>query len=125
MKDKINKVVKDLREGKINNQEAETLLLGLFSVSNRFSCSKCGKELSKRWEQNACNFRLALNIDCCSTQALFGENEKIGFKHPAIEEGSGYQGVVIKSAVDSDYRLCISCHREFTKMIGDFLVNGC
>jgi len=123
MKNKINKVVEDLRKGTINNKEAETLLLGLFSVSNRFKCSKCGKDLLKRWEQNACNFRLTLNIDCQSTKALFGENENIGFKHPAIEDGSGFQGVVIKSGVDEDYRLCISCHRDFTKMIGDFLVN--
>jgi len=72
MKDKINKVVEDLKKGTISKKDAETLLLGLFSVSNCFICSKCGKELYKGWEQAACNFTLNLNIDCQSTKALWG-----------------------------------------------------
>jgi len=125
MKDKINKVVEDLKQGNISKKEAETLLLGLFSVSNRSICSKCGKELYKGWEQSACNFTLNLNINCQSTKALWGEDENIGFEHPAIEEDSGYQGLKIVSGEGKDYRLCISCHRKFTKMIGDWLKNGC
>lgn len=125
MKNKINKVVEDLNKGIISKKEAETLLLGLFSVSNRSKCSRCGKELSTRWEQSACNFILNLSIDCQSTKALWGENEQIGFEHPAIKEGSGYQKLTIESGVDKNYRLCWNCHRDFTKMIGDFLRNGC
>lgn len=125
MKDKIKKVVEDLKQGNISRKDAETLLLDLFSVSNRSICSRCGKELHKGWEQSACDFRLILNIDCQSTKALWGEDENIGFEHSAIEDGSGFQRLNIVSGSDKDYRLCISCHREFTKMIGDWLKNGC
>lgn len=125
MKDKINKVVDDLKQGIIDEKKARTLFFGLVGVSNRSICSRCGKELYKGWEQSACNFVLSLNVDCQSTKALWGEDENIGFDHPAIEDGSGFQRLKIVSGSDKDYRLCISCHREFTKMIGDWLKNGC
>jgi ribosomal protein L37AE/L43A len=87
-------------------------------------CSKCGKSISTRWEENACHIKLEIGIDCCSTEALFGEDfRKIGFNHPAIKEGSGYQKVLIESHQETDYRLCWSCHRQFVKRIGDFLKN--
>lgn len=57
--------------------------------------------------------------------AGFGGDEKIGFNHPAIKEGSGYQKVFIESRKESDYRLCWHCHRDFVKMVGDFLKNDC
>jgi hypothetical protein len=91
----------------------------------RSCCSKCGKSLSTRWEENACHIKLEIGIDCCSTEALFGRDENIGFNHPAIKEGSGYQKVFIESRKESDYRLCWHCHRNFVKQVGDFLKNDC
>jgi ferredoxin-like protein FixX len=125
MKKKIKEILEQTFAYNVENDKVAQELLDLFSVSNRSICSKCGKELYKGWEQSACNFTLNLNIDCQSTKALWGEDENIGFEHPAIEEGSGYQGLKIVSGKDKDYRLCISCHRKFTKMIGDWLKNGC
>jgi len=92
-------------------------------VGNRSCCSKCGKSLSTRWEESACHIKLEIGIDCCSTEALFGRDEKIGFNHPAIKEGSGYQKVFIESRKESDYRLCWNCHRDFVKLVGTFLKN--
>lgn len=123
MKDKINKVVDDLDQGNIRKKDAETILLGLYSVSNRSLCSRCGRKLSERWEQSVSNFTLDINIDCQSTEALWGEGENIGYEHPAIERGSGNQKLKIASGEDKDYRLCVSCHRKFTRMIGDWLRN--
>ena len=94
-------------------------------ISNRSCCSKCGKSLSTRWEENACYIKLEIGIDCCSTEALFGRDEKIGFNHPAIKEGSGHQKVFIESRKESDYRLCWNCHRDFVKQVGTFLKNDC
>jgi len=72
MKDKINKVVEGLKQGIISEKDAEVILLGLFSISARSICSKCGKEIYKRWEQISCNFTLNLNIDCQSTKFRLG-----------------------------------------------------
>lgn len=41
MKDKINKVIEDLKQGNISKKDAETLLLGLFSVSKRYFLFEC------------------------------------------------------------------------------------
>lgn len=107
----------------IKQHEIEQLRLS--RVSNRSCCSKCGKPLSTRWEESACHIKLEIGIDCCSTEALFGSDEKMGFNHPAIKEGSGYQKVFIESRKESDYRLCWNCHRDFVKLVGTFLKNDC
>lgn len=103
----------------IKQHEIEQLRLS--RVNNRSCCSKCGKPLSTQWEENACYIKLEIGIDCCSTEALFGRDEKIGFNHPAIKEGSGYQKVFIESRKESDYRLCWNCHRDFVGLVGMFL----
>lgn len=95
--------------------------LRLYRTNNHSCCSKCGKSLSTRWEENACYIKLEIGIDCCSTDALFGRDDKIGLNHPAIKEGSGYQKVFIESRKGSDYRLCWDCHRDFVKQVGTFL----
>ena len=89
-------------------------------------CSHCGTQFCDRWEWSANSFRIVLNVDCCSTEALWGEEKyrDIEFNHPAIEKGSGYQGIVLKSGKNEPYRLCPSCNRKFMRIIGDFLQNG-
>jgi len=88
-------------------------------------CSNCGTQFGDRWEWNANSFNLQLNIDCQSTDALFGNKaNEIGFNHPAIEKGAGYQKLTISSGRDLPYRLCPSCHRKFVRLVGDFLQNG-
>jgi len=68
---------------------------------------------------------LNLNIDCQSTTALFGERaNEIEFNHPAIQENAGFQNLTIASSKNLPYRLCPKCHREFVKLIGDFLLNS-
>ena len=94
---------------------------------NKFQCqcSNCGTQFGDRWEWNSNSFKLQLNIDCQSTDALFGEKaNEIGFNHPAIENGAGFQSLTISSGRDLSYRLCPSCHRKFVRLIGDFLLNG-
>ena len=88
-------------------------------------CSNCGTQFGDRWEWSANSFTLHLNIDCQSTDALFGDRaNEIGFKHPAIQKDAGYQKLTIASGKDLPYRLCPSCHRKFVRLIGDFLQNG-
>lgn len=85
-------------------------------------CSKCGGQLGNRWEYNANSFDLIIKVDCCSTQALWGNDyHEIEFNHPAIRKKSGYQELIFKSARNEPYRLCPSCNRDFIKMIGDFI----
>ena len=94
---------------------------------NKFQrqCSKCGTQFGDRWEWSANSFVLNLNIDCQSTTALFGDRaNEIGFKHPAIKEGAGFQSLTIASSKDLPYRLCPKCHREFVKLVGEFLLNS-
>lgn len=87
-------------------------------------CSKCGTQFSDRWEWSANSFKLQLNIDCQSTNALFGEKaNEIGFNHPAIQKGAGYQNLIIASGKELSYRLCPSCHRKFVRLVGNFLLN--
>lgn len=58
MKKEIIEIAKDLEQGKVTTEQAQTLLLGLFSVSNRFKTrveTKSGtwfltEEEIKRWE---------------------------------------------------------------------------
>jgi len=58
MKTKLSKITQDLEQGKISEQEARTLLLGLLGVSNRFKTrveTKSGTwfltdEEIKQWE---------------------------------------------------------------------------
>ncbi|MEI8197909.1 MAG: 3-keto-5-aminohexanoate cleavage protein [Phycisphaerae bacterium] len=99
----------------------------LEKIKNKFEkqCSHCGCQFGNTWEYSANSFRIALNVDCCSTQALWGEDKyrDIDFNHPAIEKGSGYQSIILKSGISEPYRLCPSCNRKFIKTIGDFLQN--
>ena len=46
MKDKIIKIAKDLEQGTITEREAQTLLLGLFGVSNS-TCNQISEQASK------------------------------------------------------------------------------
>ena len=124
MIDKINKIIEDFENKTISKQQVQAAILSLSGIINRNNCSRCGKELSTRWEQGACSFTLNLNIHSQSTKYLWGENENIGFKHPAIKKGNGYQNLIIESGTNKDYRLCMDCHEEFTKMVGNFLKNG-
>jgi DNA-directed RNA polymerase subunit RPC12/RpoP len=106
---------------KISKEDYEKALL----IKERFenSCSKCGNRIGNRWEYSANSFKLNLNIDCQSTKALFGEREsEIGFNHPAIAKGSGYQGVTIESGINLPFKLCPSCNREFAKLVGSFMI---
>tara|TARA_R110000765_G_C18486404_1_gene553342 strand:- start:46 stop:468 length:423 start_codon:yes stop_codon:yes gene_type:complete len=112
---------REMKNNALNGLEQLTIPV----VSERSCCSKCGKSLSTRWEESACHIKLEIGIDCCSTEALFGRDENIGFNHPAIKEGSGYQKVFIESRKESDYRLCWNCHRDFVKQVGTFLKNDC
>ena len=106
---------------KISKEDYEKALL----IKDRFenSCSKCGNKIGTRWEYSANSFKLNLNIDCQSTNALFGERaNEIGFNHPAIAKGSGYQGVTIESGIELPFKLCPSCNREFANLVGSFLI---
>ena len=106
---------------KISKEEYEKALL----IKDRFenSCSKCGNKICNRWEYNANSFKLKLNIDCQSTDALFGERaNEIGFNHPAIAKGSGYQGLTIESGIELPFKLCPSCNRDFARLVGSFLI---
>jgi hypothetical protein len=87
-------------------------------------CSKCGIQFRDRWEWSANALMLRINVDCQSTEALFGDKaNEIGFKHPAIQKGAGYQELTIASGRELPYRLCPSCHRKFVRMVGNFLRN--
>lgn len=101
----------------IKQHEIEQLHLS--RISKRSCCSKCGKSL--RWQKKDHYIKLEIGIDCCSTEALFGKGEKIGFNHPAIKKGSGHQKLFIESKTESDYRLCRDCHKSFVKQVGNFL----
>lgn len=105
------KTIKDFLVQQQNNKLAE----------NKPCCSKCNKVLPiDRWEQNSCYIELEIGIDCCGLDALFGSKHPV-FKHPAIQEGSNAQKLIIKSHTKSEYRLCWSCHRDFVKIVGDFI----
>lgn len=49
MKTEIIKIADDLRNGAIDTETAQTLLLGLFSVSTRVYCPECGSERFEKW----------------------------------------------------------------------------
>ena len=86
-------------------------------------CSKCRNQLNDIWEQRACTINLEIGIDCCGSDALFGYNNNIGFKHSSIQAGSGEQNIKIKTGGESEYKLCIDCHKQFVRTIGQFIKN--
>ena len=106
---------------KISKEEYEKAIAIKNQSAN--SCSKCGNKIGERWEYSANSFKLDLNIDCQSTNALFGDRaDEIGFNHPAISKDSNFQGVTIQSGIKLAYKLCPSCNRDFAKLVGDFLL---
>jgi len=108
---------------KISKEEYDKAVLIKEQFEN--SCSKCGNTIGTRWEYGANGFYLELKIDSQSTVALFGEkSNEIGFNHPAIvEKESGHQFVKIKSGIDFPFKLCPSCNKEFSGIVGKFLID--
>lgn len=94
----------------------------LETVNKKCLCSKCGTPFGTRWEWSANRFKMDIDIDGQSTKALFGNDaNKIGFNHPAIQEGSGYQKLILASRHDLPYRLCPTCHARLVGLIGGFI----
>lgn len=121
IREKISAMVDKIKNGNLTILESEQLLLSFYGTENKKICSRCGQKISTGWEQSSCNFDLSINIDCQSTQALFGDESNIGFDHPAIAEKSNFQHLHILSGGDNNYRLCCNCHRDFVRMVGNFL----
>jgi len=109
-----------MKEDKELKQFAESIS-GMDKLKDIIFCSKCGNELPDTWEQRACGISIEINIDCCSSDTLWGYDNNISFSHPSIQEGSGEQRIKIKTGNKSEYNLCIDCHKQFISTIGNWI----
>ena len=119
LSDMIDKSTFEAAKEIIARYEKEQVILS--RQKNQGVCSKCGTNLSNRWEQNMCTANIDLKVSAQSTRTLFGDDENLGFEHPAIKEGSDYQRLILQVKNEGGYRLCLRCYDKFVRVIGDFI----
>ncbi len=88
---------------------------------NNCLCKKCGCIINdKNWEETVCTATIKITRPHSVQQALWGKDFTKYSNHPAVEKvEAGSQTMELK--IGHKYNICMSCHTDFVKMIGDFI----